>query len=230
MPLKVIDKTGRLPKNPKDWPAELKRAIAECCCADESSSSSSDNPLIECVTFNCLYNQRLSEQWTVTIDGCSGLGQEIFLGGINDGTTLTGCDNVCIDDQFGDWKFDEHDVSIQAGCVAGGDNMQGWNNSVITDECIGFLSLGICCITRDNGESYISVSAYLQLVNEAIGSTVSAYAYKTRSFTVSTDGTYTYISFSGLSPYQSIIGIPACCSSPTLNMTLRLKVNGALCL
>lgn len=41
MPLKVIDKTGRLPKNPKDWPAELKRAIAECCCADESSSSSS---------------------------------------------------------------------------------------------------------------------------------------------------------------------------------------------
>lgn len=44
MPLKVIDKTGRLPKNPKDWPAELKRAIAECCCSDESSSSSSSSP------------------------------------------------------------------------------------------------------------------------------------------------------------------------------------------
>lgn len=43
MPLKVIDKTGRLPKNPKDWPAELKRAIAECCCGDDSSSSSSSS-------------------------------------------------------------------------------------------------------------------------------------------------------------------------------------------
>lgn len=43
MPLKVIDKTGRLPKNPKDWPEELKRAIAECCCEDGSSSTTSSD-------------------------------------------------------------------------------------------------------------------------------------------------------------------------------------------
>lgn len=58
MSLKVIDKTGRLPKNPKDWPAELRRAIAECCCGDSSSSSSDVQPYsLDCcpaTNFNAL--------------------------------------------------------------------------------------------------------------------------------------------------------------------------------
>lgn len=221
----------QLPPGVRMTAALLKQIIEQCGTCDPcGSGSGSGVPLIECVTFNCLYNQRLSEQWTVTVNGCSNLGDETFPGGVNDGSTLSGCDNVCIEDAGGDWKFDEHDTSMQAGCVAGGDNMQGWTDITIADKCVGFLSLGICCINRDNGESYISASAYLQLTNEAGGSTASGYVYKAREFSISTDGTYTYISFSNLSPFQSIVGSPACCSSPTISMELRLEVDGALCL
>jgi hypothetical protein len=209
-----------------------RRAECPCCGSRYGSSTPGSNPppaetLIECEVFNCLLgNAGVGRVLTLSVSGCSGMCTQDPIDGVTNGDAVS-CETVCVEDAFGDWKFDEHDVTLQAGCVLGGDELLIWTFTVTPCCGEGSLSLGFCCIDRDDGASYISVSAYLHLADGGAG---SDYVFKTRDFSISTDGTYTYISFSGLAPYQSSSGTAPCCTNPTLSMNLKLTVDGALCL
>lgn len=201
--------------------------LCKPCCGSGSGSGAG---IVECVVFNCLLNGAISRAFTITVDNCTLVNP--FYSDTTDGSQVTGCDEVCFDDPSHPWFFDAHDVSIQAGCVTGGDNIQIWTGpSPLSPGCAsGSLAVGICCINRDDGVSYISLSAVLTVTSTALGSTSSSYAFKTRNFGVSTDGTYTYITASNLQPFQTALGSPECCTTPVLNFSLKLEVDGALCL
>lgn len=134
MPLKVIDKTGRLSKNPKDWPAELRRAIAECCCGDSSSDSSTVKHFLSCCS------ARVGDL-CVTITGASLFGgathrltyRENEL--VHEDANLFTCTNsnqIRKNGWFGDWLtpcpggnelrlalFEEPIPGLLSGCVPG---------------------------------------------------------------------------------------------------------------